>query len=90
MSKILDWFQGNLADYSTWVAVCGVIAAFSSLTLSPVQIAAIATLGATLFTVRDKHIVAAGGHVKRFVKRETQPEPDEHETLDDLISRGRK
>lgn len=85
IDKILDWFQGNLADKTTWIAICGVIVAFTNFTLTSEQIGAVAALGAVLFTVRDKHIVAAANKVTRKPQ-----EPDEHESLDDLISRGRK
>lgn len=92
MNRILDWFQGNLSDKTTWVAICGVIVAFTNFTMTSDQIAAIAALGAILFTVRDKHIVAAGNKITRLCSRKAKSiqEPDEHETLDDLISRGRK
>jgi hypothetical protein len=88
MNKILDWFQGNLADKTTWIAICGVIVAFTNFTLTSEQIAAIAALGAILFTVRDRHIVAAGGSVKSICKRKKKT-PEEIPTLQEVIDEDR-
>jgi hypothetical protein len=96
MSKILDWFQGNLADKTTWIAICGVIVAFTNLTLDSEQIAAIAALGAVLFTIRDKHIVAAGKNVKRMCNKrkaipiQEQVEQDADQSLADILDNDRK
>jgi hypothetical protein len=94
MSKILDWFQGNLSDKSTWIAIIGVITAFSAWTPTPIQIGAIAALGSILFTVRDRHIVAAGGSAKRMCKRKANPiqeqvEQDADKSLADIIDSDR-
>jgi hypothetical protein len=95
MSKILAWFQGNLADKTTWIAICGVIVAFTNFTLTSEQIAAIAALGAILFTVRDRHLVAAGSSVKRMCKRKAKPiqeqvEQDADQSLADILDNDRK
>jgi hypothetical protein len=93
MNKILNWFQGNLSDKSTWIAVIGVITAFSAWTPTPLQIGAIAALGSVLFTVRDKHIVAAGNSVKRLCKRkpiQEQVEQDADQSLADILDNDRK
>jgi hypothetical protein len=94
MSKILDWFQGNLSDKSTWIAICGVIVAFTNFTLDSEQIAAISALGAVLFTVRDRHLVASGSSVKRMCKRKAKPiqeqvEQDADQSLADIIDSDR-
>jgi hypothetical protein len=88
MNKILSWFQGNLADKSTWIAAIGVITAFSAWTPTPIQIGAIAVLGSVLFTVRDRHFVAAGGSVKRMCKRKKKT-PEEIPTLQEVIDEDR-
>lgn len=94
MNKILEWFQGNLADKTTWIGICGVITAFSSFTLTPAQIAAVAFLGATLFTVRDRHIVAAGKGIKGMCTPDRKPikqqvENDETKDLTNIINDDR-
>jgi hypothetical protein len=88
VNKILDWFQGNLADKSTWIAICGVIVAFTNFTLTSEQIAAVAALGAILFTVRDHHLMAAGGSVKSMCKRKKKT-PEEVPTLQEVIDEDR-
>jgi hypothetical protein len=76
-----DYFLNRLREKSTWFALFAVIAAFTGWQMTPEQQIAVAFLASVLAG-------APGDAIQRI--RNRNQKQGEHESLDDLISRGRK
>jgi hypothetical protein len=76
-----DYFLNRLREKSTWFALFAVIAAFTGWQMTQEQQIAVALLASVLAG-------SPGDAIQRI--RTRKQTTDEHETLDDLISRGRK
>jgi hypothetical protein len=76
-----DYFLNRLREKSTWFALFAVISAFTGWQMTPEQQIAVALLASVLAG-------SPGDAIQRI--RNRNQKQGEHESLDDLISRGRK